>query len=129
MQTEITELLDHANFAQLASVNADGSPHVDTVRIAREGELILVATTLRTRKAINLLANPAAYMVVTRRDDPYEQAQLKLHFIGCVADEGLAICDRIAHKYTGRPFPQRQHRGRVALRLRIDKARYHRARV
>lgn len=129
MQAEIIELLDHANFAQLASVNADGSPHVDTVWIAREGGLILVATTLRTRKAVNLLANPAAYMVVTRRDDPYRQAQLKLRFIGYVADEEMAICDRIAHKYTGRPFPQRGHHGRVALQLRIERARYHRARV
>lgn len=129
MQTEIFALLDGANFAQLASVNADGSPHIDTVWIAHEGGHILVATTLSTRKAINLRNNPAAYLVVTQRDDPYVQAQIKLTCVDLADDDDLTVCDRIAHKYTGRPFPQRHHRGRVVLQLRIDSARYHRARV
>lgn len=129
MNTDAEALLSAANFAQLGTLNDDGSPRIDTVWYDYCDAQLRVATTLATRKSKNLLADPRAFAVITARDNPYEQLQLTLQYKAAVPDADLAICDSIAMRYTGREFPQRQHPGRVALMFDIVKARYHKARV
>ncbi len=126
LTAEILNLLDGPHFGQLATASAGGVPHVDTVWLQRDGERIVVASTLRTLKGRNLQANPAAAMVVTHRDNPYEQAQLKLRLQRILPDEDMIVCDRIAQAYIGAPFPQRRHRERVAFEFEILSARHHR---
>jgi PPOX class probable F420-dependent enzyme len=123
------DLLNGANFAQLGTVNSDGSPHVDTVWFEYDNGRFTIATTMATKKATNLAGNPNAYIVVTNRNNPYEQAQLKVRVIEIEPDVDLAICDRIAYRYTGKPFPQRKHRNRVAIQFDVLSCNYHVARV
>lgn len=125
----VTALLDGRNFGQLATVDSAGRPHIDTVWVLREGDEIVVASTLRTEKARNLARCPHAYLVVLNADNPYEQAQIALTLARTLPDPDLKVCDRIAAKYTGRPFPQRNHPDRVALVFSPGKVRYHRAHV
>lgn len=127
-QQAINALLSAENFAQLGTVNGQ-QPHIDTVWFEREGEQMLVATTLATRKAKNLQKNPAAFVVVTNRDNPYEQVQMRVTLLALEDDNDMQVCDRIAERYTGRKFPQRKHRDRVVLRLHILSYKYHIARV
>ncbi len=129
LTNEVLSLLSEANFAQLATVNADGSPHVDTVWFEFSHGQLLIASTGRTKKSRNLDCNPAAFAVITHRDNPYEQAQLTLQLLGIEDDSSMAVCDRIARKYTGKDFVQRQHPQRVAISLKIRKVKYHKARV
>lgn len=126
---DVLRLLDTPNFAQLATVDRNGQPRIDTVWILRRGEKLLVATTRRTRKARNLGADARAFFVVVNRNDPYEQTQLKV-VLECVRDDAdLAICDEVAHKYLGRPFPARHWPERIALVFSVVDASYHRAAV
>ena len=129
MQDAVLALLSGDNFAQLATVNPDNMPHVDTVWLSHADNHITVATTSATLKARNLQTNPNAYMVVTNRHNPYEQAQIKLTLASIADDESMEICDDIAMSYTGKAFPQRKHRGRIALSFSIEKIKYHIARV
>lgn len=126
---EASRLLSEANFAQFGTVNADGSPHIDTIWYTYEEGNLIVATTLATRKARNISNNGAGYIVVTNRDNPYEQAQLKVQLKKIVPDDQLEICDAIARRYTGKPFPQRRHKGRIAIYLQLVSCKYHIARV
>jgi PPOX class probable F420-dependent enzyme len=128
-QVAIDGLLSAANFAQLGTVNSKQQPHIDTVWFERDADDLLVATTLATLKAKNLQRNPAAYIVVTHRENPYEQVQIKAQLLAVEEDDDLEVCDRIAKRYTGRKFPQRRHNGRVVLRLRMLNFKYHIARV
>jgi len=126
---EIRRLLDDPNFAQLATVDRTGQPRIDTVWILRRDEKLLVATTRRTRKARNLERDGRAFLVVVNRNDPYEQAQLKVA-LECVRDDAdLVICDEIAHKYLGRPFPARHWPERIVLIFSVVDVGYHRATV
>jgi len=126
---ELDSLLLAANFAQLGTVNSDGTPHIDTVWYEYKEEMLVVATTMATRKAKNLSANPAGYIVVTNKDNGYEQAQMKVE-LACIEPDGdMKVCDSIALRYTGRKFPQRGHKNRVAIYLRILSCKYHVARV
>ena len=129
MEDAVQVLLRGNNFAQLGTVNADHTPHIDTVWFAYEEDKIVVATTLATKKAKNLQANPNAYIVVTNKDNAYEQAQIKVVLSAIEDDADLAICDSIAKAYTGNAFVQRKHQGRVALVFDILKIKYHVARV
>lgn len=129
MQENVIQLLKNGNFAQLGTVNFDHSPHIDTVWIAYQNKQVIVATSMLTKKAKNLASNPASFMVVTNRLNPYEQAQLTLRLDKILPDNELSLCDQIADKYTGRPFPQRRHKQRVALIFNILKVKYHVATV
>lgn len=129
MEREVKELLSNDNFAQLGTVNPDNTPHIDTVWFLYESDKIVVATTMATKKGKNLKDNPNGYIVVTNKDNPYEQAQIKVVLSSVKEDDDLAICDSIALEYTGNPFPQRKHKGRVALVFDIIKVKYHVARV
>ena len=129
MPEAVKELLMANNFAQLATVNADGTPHIDTVWIDYQQGMIWVATTMATKKAKNAKAKADCYMVVTNRDNPYEQVQMKLKLQQLDDDAEYLVCDRISEKYTGKPFVQRHHKQRVAMAFAIVSNKYHLAKV
>lgn len=129
MEENILQLLLEPNFAQFGTVSQDGSPHIDTVWFKYENDLIVVATTMATRKAKNISANPNGYIVVLNRNNPYEQAQIKVTLDKIEADDALGVCDLIAFRYTQKEFPQRKHKNRVAIYLRPVSCKYHIARV
>lgn len=129
MQSELELLLNDSNFAQFATVNEDGSPHIDTVWFGYQQGQLVIATTMATKKAKNISVNNNGYVVVTNKANPYEQAQIKVRLAAIESDESMAICDSISLRYIGKQFPQRHHLGRVAIFLSIVSARYHRAKV
>ena len=129
MDENIRQLLIEPNFAQFGTVNQDGSPHIDTVWFKYENDLIVIATTMATKKAKNISANSNGYIVVVNRNNPYEQVQLKVTLDKIEADDALKICDSIAFRYTQKEFPQRKHKNRVAIYLQPLSYKYHIARV
>ena len=129
MEDNVITLLNDNNFAQVGTVNPDNTPHIDTVWFSYQNEQIVIATTMATKKAKNLQENPNSYIVVTNKNNPYEQAQIKVVLSSIEKDDDLNICDSIAMQYTGRPFPQRKHKDRIALVFDIIKVKYHIARV
>lgn len=102
MSEGVVSLLSGPNFAQLGTINSDGTPHIDTVWFGCNDNELVVATTMSTKKARNLTTNP---------------------------DEDMQVCDAIALSYTGKEFPQRGHKNRVAIYLEIVSCKYHIARV
>ncbi len=101
-------LFEKPNFVHVATLLPDGSPHSVPVWARMEGERIAFFTQPSSRKARNLAADPRVAISVVDRDNPYAMGQVR----GRVAetlegDEALEVIDRIAHDYTGRPFPMR----------------------
>lgn len=129
MEEAVKQLLTQANFAQLGTVTKANKPHVDTVWFLYKDKQLIIATTAATLKAKNLAQNPYAYFVITNEDNAYEQVQIKATLAGTINDDNMAICDSISEKYTGKPFVQRQHKGRIALVFDIEKTKYHIAKV
>lgn len=101
-------LFEKPNFVHVATLLPDGSPHSVPVWARMEGERIAFFTQPASRKARNLAADPRVAISVVDRDNPYAMGAVR----GRVAetlegDEALEVIDRIAHDYTGRPFPMR----------------------
>lgn len=124
LSPEIKQLLDRPNFAHLATVMPDGSPHSVPVWVGRDGDRILVCTGDGSLKARNTRRDPRVALSIVDGRDPYMEAQLRGRVIERRPDPDLRWMDPISHKYIGQPFPFRDPAGRVALVIEIEKARY-----
>ena len=108
LPTEVRELFERRNFAHLATVLPDGSPHSVPVWMLREGDRLAFFTQTGSRKAGHLRADPRVSVSVVDESDPYRNVHFRGRVVETVeGDEALAIIDRISHKYLGAPFPMR----------------------
>ena len=124
LSQELRQLIDGPNFAHLATLMADGSPHSVPVWVGREGDRIVVCTGEASLKARNTRRDPRVALSIVDFRDPYREAQLRARVVERRPDPALETMDPISRKYTGKPFPFRDPQGRVALVLEVEKARY-----
>lgn len=124
LSDEVRALLDRPNFAHLATLMADGSPHVDPVWVGREGDQILVGTGERTLKARNSRRDERVALSVVDFENPYEETQIRGRVVEHRSDVDFTVIDPISVKYIGAPYPVRDPDGRVLLVIEADKVRY-----
>jgi PPOX class probable F420-dependent enzyme len=108
---DVRALFDGPNYAHVATLMPDGSPHSVPVWIGLEADCVAFLTSPSSRKARNLAQDPRVAISVTAHDQPFTMAGVR----GRVAErlEGDAaweVIDRISHKYTGEPYPVREDR-------------------
>lgn len=122
---EVRALFEGRNFAHVASLMPDGSPHTVPVWVGLEGDLIgFYTASPNSQKVRNLLRDPRVAISITDHDNPYRMANVR----GRVAEtrtgeEALAAMDRICQRYTGRPFPMRSTEGTLFL-VEAERARF-----
>jgi len=124
LQPQVKSLLSRPNFAHLATVMADGSPTVAPVWVGLEGDRIVIGSGEGSLKVRNLRRDPRVALSIVDFNDPYEEAQIRGRVIEFRDDSNLEMKDKIAHKYTGAPFPMRDMRGSVTLVVEVEKATY-----
>jgi PPOX class probable F420-dependent enzyme len=117
-------LLDAPSFGHLATLMADGSPKVEPVWVAREGDLVLVATDRRTRKARNMERDPRVALSVVSQENPYEQLLIRGRVVEVRSDADLAALDRISRQYLSSAFPRRKWPSRAVFAIEATLARY-----
>jgi PPOX class probable F420-dependent enzyme len=108
MDDEVRELFGGGNFAHLATLLPDGSPHSVPLWTIVEDGRIAFFTQAQSRKARNLARDPRVALSVVDRANPYRRAWAR----GRVAqtlegEEALEVIDRISQAYIGKPFPLR----------------------
>ncbi|WP_344101848.1 PPOX class F420-dependent oxidoreductase [Myceligenerans crystallogenes] len=101
------ELVAGRNIAHLATLLPDGSPHTIPIWVDWEGDHLLFLTGPHSRKARNLAADPRVAISLLDAATPLRYAWLRgrLHRV-IDGDEGWALTDRMAAKYTGGPYPR-----------------------
>ena len=120
----VKELIDRANFAHLATLMEDGSPHSTPVWVGRDEDRLMIGTSGNSLKARNTKRDPRVAISMIDFKDPYMEAQLRGRVVEHRSDSDLKILDAISVRYTGKPFPMRGYEDRVALVIEIDKVRY-----
>jgi PPOX class probable F420-dependent enzyme len=120
-------LLDAPNFGHLATLMADGAPKVEPVWVAREGDLVLIATDRRTLKGRNMERDPRVALSVTSQENPYEQLLIRGRVVEIRPDADLAALDRISQHYLGSAFPRRKWPSRAVFAIEASVARYYRS--
>ena len=71
------ELLTGTNFAFLAELMEDGSPHVSPVWIDVEGDLVLVNTAKGRLKEANMRRDPRVAISISPDGDPYTHVDIR----------------------------------------------------
>jgi PPOX class probable F420-dependent enzyme len=108
---DVRALFEGANIGHVATTLPSGGPHSVPVWVGIEGDRIAFQTGPGSRKARNLDRDPRLAISITSRDNPLAMA----HVRGRVAerlegDAAFEVIDRLAHKYTGQPYPLRSDR-------------------
>jgi PPOX class probable F420-dependent enzyme len=85
----------------------DGAPTSVPVWVGLEGDHVLVGTGSGTPKARNTRQDPRVALSLIDPEDPYKAALIRGRVIEQRPDEDNAIMDRVAVKYTSKPFPVR----------------------
>jgi PPOX class probable F420-dependent enzyme len=105
---EVRELFEGANFAHVATVMPDGAPHSVAVWAGLEDDRVVFFTQPASRKARNLERDPRVAISITDYEQPYRTARVRGRVVERRESEpALAVMDRLALRYTGRPFPMR----------------------
>ena len=126
----VTRLLDGRNFAHLATIMTDGSPHCAPVWVGREGDRIIICTDEDSVKGKNTRRDPRVAISIVDvaisivdMDDPYSEAQLRGRVTERRRDSDFKYIDAVSRKYVGKAWPYREE-APVALMIEIDKVHY-----
>lgn len=90
-------------FATVATVGADGQPHLTVVWLDREGDELVYSTSVSRQQYKNLVRDPRATVMITPPDNPYVYAEIR-GTVTVEPDPERALPDRMSLKFTGQTY-------------------------
>jgi len=119
------DLLTKPAFANLATLNPDGSPQVTPVWVDFDGSHVIVNTARGRVKAKNLAREPRVALSIADPENPYRYLGLQGRVVEMTEHGGDAHIDKMAKKYLGKDsYPFRQP-GEVRLVVKIAPDKVH----
>ena len=116
-------ILDAPEFATIATIQADGRPHLSVVWIERDGDDVLVSTIKGRQKYLNIERDPRVTVLVFPQASPYQYVEIR-GTATMTEEGGRELIDRLCTAYTG----GERYTGddgtdnvRVVVRIRADK--------
>lgn len=113
------DLLQKKAFANIATVNADGTPQVTPVWFDAEGDQLRINTARGRVKDKNLRRNPVVALTVMDPDNPYRYVQVKGRVTEVTETGADAHIDALAKKYTGADKYGNRRPGEVRVIFKI----------
>ena len=113
------DLLQKKAFANVATVNADGTPQVTPVWFDAEGDQLRINTARGRVKDKNLRRNPVVALTVMDPDNPYRYVQVKGRVTEVTETGADAHIDGLAKKYTGADKYGNRRAGEVRVIFKI----------
>ncbi|MFJ2751041.1 MULTISPECIES: PPOX class F420-dependent oxidoreductase [unclassified Streptomyces] len=96
---------DSPVFASVATIQPDGSPQVSVTWLARDGDDLLVSTTVGRRKERNLRRDPRVTVLINPSDAPYTYAEVR-GTAQLTTEGGQELIDALSRKYTGKGYAE-----------------------
>ncbi|MEU6663083.1 PPOX class F420-dependent oxidoreductase [Streptomyces sp. NPDC046821] len=103
LSDKLKELLDSPVFVNIATIQPDGSPQVSPVWVKRDGDDVLISTTVGRRKEKNLRRDPRVTVLLQRFDSPYEYAEIR-GIADLSTEGGQELIDELSMKYNGKKY-------------------------
>jgi PPOX class probable F420-dependent enzyme len=108
---DVRALVEGANYAHVATLLPDGSPHSVPVWIGLEGDRVAFLTGPGSRKARNLERDPRVAFSITDRDQPFSMAGIRGRVVDRLEDDAaFVVIDRLSQQYIGQSYPERTDR-------------------
>ncbi|WP_198171200.1 PPOX class F420-dependent oxidoreductase [Actinoplanes awajinensis] len=123
LPTRLLDLLNAPNPCLIATTNPDGSPQMTQTWVDTDGKHVLINTVQGFRKLRNIERDPRVAVSILDGADPSTYYSLAGTVISMDTEGARESIDRIAEKYTGKPY---QNYGggeqvRVLLTIRVDR--------
>ena len=116
------DLLEKKAFANLSTLNADGSPQVTPVWVDFDGTHVLVNTAKGRVKTKNLEREPRVALAISEPENPYRYLGIQGRVTEITESGADAHIDKMAHKYMGKDYPFRAPgEVRVIVKIAPDK--------
>ncbi|MFE7751890.1 PPOX class F420-dependent oxidoreductase [Streptomyces sp. NPDC057428] len=104
LSDDLKKLIDDTPvFATLATVQPDGSPQLSVTWLGRDGDDLLVSTTVGRRKEKNLRADPRVSVMINPPNAPYTYAEVRGEAV-LTTEGGQELIDVLSRKYTGKAY-------------------------
>ena len=121
LSDSLKQVLDTPVFVSIATIQPDGSPQVSPVWVKRDGDELLISTTLGRRKTLNLERDPRVTVMVQPADAPYTYAEIR-GTASVTTEGGPELIDELARKYVGKNYAEfnphwEQDADRVVVRV------------
>ena len=119
------DLLTKKSFANLATLNADGSPQVTPVWVDFDGTHVIVNTARGRMKAKNLAREPRVALSISDPENPYRYLGIQGRVTEMTETGGDAHIDKMAKKYLDKDkYPYRAP-GEVRVIVKITPDKVH----
>jgi PPOX class probable F420-dependent enzyme len=116
------KLLEERNYAVLATINPDGSPHTSAMWVGRNGDDVVMSSVEGRRKHRNMVRDPRVSLTVIDSADGENYVELRGR-VTLSPDVGLVVDNRLSWKYDSKDKdPDRPGMVRVVIRLMVEKA-------
>lgn len=123
---ETLRLLGGRNYAVLATINPDGSPHTSTMWVGLDGDDLLFSTVEGRVKHRNMLRDPRVSVTVWDSADPEISVDLRGR-VSMTPDPERLLHIQLADKYDADPGAAVPGAHRVIVRMAVQKVAGHAA--
>jgi PPOX class probable F420-dependent enzyme len=121
---EVRDLIEGRNFAHVATVNPDGSPHVTPVWVGIDGDTLVITTAEGRAWPENLRRDPRVAVSIHDQENPYSSARIR-GTTRIEPDTGNAQSNLAAQKYTDADtYPVKDGERRMVVWVEPDRATY-----
>jgi PPOX class probable F420-dependent enzyme len=120
-----TDLLTKPAFANLATLNPDGSPQVTPVWVDFDGSHVIVNTARGRVKAKNLAREPRVALSIADPENPYRYLGIQGRVVEMTEKGGDAHIDKMAKKYLGKDSYPFRKAGEVRIVVKIEPDKVH----
>ncbi|KOG88465.1 PPOX class F420-dependent oxidoreductase [Streptomyces varsoviensis] len=105
LSDDLKNLLDKPVFVTVATIQPDGSPQLSVVWVKRDGDDLLLSTTVGRRKEKNLRRDPRITVMINPADAPYSYAEVR--GVATITTDGAdELIDELSRKYTGKAYAE-----------------------
>jgi len=119
------DILTKPAFANLATLNPDGSPQVTPVWVDFDGSHVIVNTARGRVKAKNLAREPRVALSIADPQNPYRYLGIQGRVVEMTEKGGDAHIDKMAKKYLGKDSYPFRTAGEVRIVVKIEPDKVH----
>ena len=119
------DILTKPAFANLATLNPDGSPQVTPVWVDFDGSHVIVNTARGRVKAKNLAREPRVALSIADPANPYRYLGIQGRVVEMTEKGGDAHIDKMAKKYLGKDSYPFRKAGEVRIVVKIEPDKVH----
>jgi len=119
------DILTKPAFANLATLNPDGSPQVTPVWVDFDGSHVIVNTARGRVKAKNLAREPRVALSIADPENPYRYLGIQGRVVEMTEKGGDAHIDKMAKKYLGKDSYPFRTAGEVRIVVKIEPDKVH----